>query len=188
MIVVVTGHRPDKLWNMCELYHPFYCEIGKEMRRFLLERIAELKESEKLILVSGMALGADILFAKVGYKLRSEYPKKIELHCYLPCEDQMKYSRGKIQYKSFLKAYDELLINCDIKKYISKKYMGISTMYKRDEAMIDFIGNKNGYLLSLWNGYPHGGTYHTIDYAETTYPNIKRYNIDPRLYQKYINN
>lgn len=86
MIIVVTGHRPKKIWDIYDLYHPLYKSIGWEMRNFLLERILDLKKDEILTGVSGMALGIDTLFALIILRLKREYPEKVKLHCIIPCK------------------------------------------------------------------------------------------------------
>lgn len=180
MIVVGTGHRPKKIWHIYNLYHPLYLEIGKEMRNFLLETIKSLKEDEILTIVTGMALGIDTLLALVGLKLKREFPGKVEIFCMIPCKGHSyKWSKAdKERYKMILSQADKL-------EYSSNaKYTNYLTMYKRDEDMVDLLNNKEGYILSVWNEFKSGGTYHTVSYAEEN--NKKVRNINPLKYSYLV--
>lgn len=163
MIIVVTGHRPkQKLWDIYDLYHPLYLEIGREMRTYLLEAIKNLKEGEVLTLVTGMALGIDTLFALVGLKLKKEFPGKVRLFCMIPCK-----GHSKKWNKEDRQRYKEILSQADKEEYSSQaEYSNYMTMYKRDEDMVDLLNKEEGYVLSVWNGFKSGGTFHTVDYAE----------------------
>lgn len=181
MIIVVTGHRPkQKLWDIYNLYHPLYLEIGKEMRTYLLEAINSLKEGETLTLVTGMALGIDTVFALVGLKLKKEFPEKVKILCMIPCKGHSKRwnNEDKQRYEKILKEADEI-------KYCSQaEYSNYRTMYKRDEDMVDLLKNERGYVLSVWNGFKSGGTYHTVEYAEQQEKTVK--NINPLKYSYLV--
>lgn len=81
MVIVITGHRPQKLYNIYNIYHPFYIKIGKEIRKILLNKVKILTDGDKLILVTGMALGIDTIYALITLKLKKQYPGIIELWC-----------------------------------------------------------------------------------------------------------
>lgn len=181
MIIVVTGHRPkQKLWDIYDLYHPLYLEIGREMRTYLLEAIKNLKEGEVLTLVSGMALGIDTVFALVGLKLKEEFPGKVELFCMIPCKGHSK--RWNKQDKQ---RYEKILKEADDTHYCSQaEYSNYMTMYKRDEDMVDLLKNDHGYVLSVWNGFKSGGTFHTVDYAEQQGRVV--HNINPLKYSYLV--
>jgi Uncharacterized protein conserved in bacteria len=181
MIIVVTGHRPKgKLWDIYDLYHPLYLEIAREMRTYLLEAIKNLKEDEVLTLVTGMALGIDTLFALVGLKLKKEFPGKVRLFCMIPCK-----GHSKKWNKEDRKRYNEILSQADREEYSSQaEYSNYMTMYKRDEDMVDLLNKEEGYVLSVWNGFKSGGTFHTVDYAEQNEKIV--HNINPLKYSYLV--
>ncbi|HHT7008389.1 TPA: SLOG family protein [Bacillus cereus] len=173
MIIVVTGHRPKKLNNIYDIYHPMYVSIGREMRDFILKQITLLEDGEKLRLVTGMALGIDTVFALVALKLKEKFPDKIILHCAIPCAGQEE-QWSKIDQER----YDQILSKADEIVMVSReKYKGKKTMFDRDEYMVDMLVVERGYLLAVWNGIPNGGTYHTIEYAQGKSASIQT--IDP---------
>lgn len=172
MVMVITGHRPKKLYNIYNIYHPFYIEIGKEIRNILLTKVKALTKGEKLILVTGMALGIDTMYALIALKLKKQYPGMIELWCYPPNKHvNPKWSKSDIE------RYNYILSQSDRTEYCSEKYSGYTTMYKRDEAMVDILNSHTGEVISVWNGVEAGGTYHTKKYAEDK--GIKVTNINP---------
>ena len=59
MIIAVTGHRPDKLGNEYDMRGP----ISKKIYEALTEKVVHYKPS---LLLTGMALGVDMLFANVA--------------------------------------------------------------------------------------------------------------------------
>lgn len=180
MVIVITGHRPKNLWNIYDLYNPLYIEIAREMRKFILDRMRLLDEGEKIILVSGMALGIDTLFALVAIKLKKEYPLLIELHCEIPCKGQP--DRWSNEDK---KRYIDILSKADVKHYTSQGgYTSYLIMYKRDEMMVDKLTQPKDYLLAVWNSVEVGGTYHTISYAKKQLKQI--HIIDPLKYKSLI--
>ncbi|MEC3270651.1 SLOG family protein [Bacillus thuringiensis] len=178
MIIVVTGHRPKKLNNIYDIYHPMYVSIGREMRDFILKQIILLEDGEKLRLVTGMALGIDTVFALIALKLKKMYPEKIILHCAVPCASQEDPWRkpDKDRYHRILHEADEVV-------FVSReKYVDEQTMYDRDEYMVDMLAVERGYLLAVWNGIPNGGTYHTIEYAQGKSASIQT--IDPNQHMQ----
>lgn len=175
MIVVVTGHRPKTLNNIYDLKDQLYINIGFKIRNLLLEKLQNLKEDEKLELVTGMALGIDTVFALVGLKLKREYGDKVRIHCVLPCNGQ------ESRWRSIDKErYCNILKKADTVKYVSNKaYADKTTMLKRDEYMVDLISksSQEGMLLSVWNEVKSGGTWYTVNYANRN--NINHINIHP---------
>lgn len=181
MIVVGTGHRPKKLWNIYDLYHPFYLAVGREVRALLLKDIDNLKEGEFLTIVTGMALGYDTLLALVGLKLKKEFPHKVRIYCAIPCKGHS--NRWNKEDKA---RYQDILNRADVVDYTTEgAYSNYQTMYKRDEFMVDLLDKEEGYVISLWNGFKSGGTYHTIEYAESKGKKI--HNINPLKYTHLSN-
>lgn len=83
LILAVTGHRPSKLGNAYDLTHPTNVKIAYAMRKFILEKSGYDEASGsfatkgKILLISGMALGVDTLWAMVGLKLKYQFPDKV---------------------------------------------------------------------------------------------------------------
>lgn len=176
MVVVITGHRPKKLWDTYNIYHALYIQIGKEIRDRLLQSISELKEDETITLVTGMALGIDTVFALVGIKLKERFPGKIKINCIIPCKGHSDRWQKPDRDRHAL-----ILKTADLVHYSSEgSYSGFATMYKRDEDMVDLLVNDGDYLMSVWNGFKSGGTYHTISYAEDH--KKATFNINPLKY------
>ena len=64
MKICITGHRPDKLYGY-NLNNPRYKELFKRFKELLIEN--NCTEA-----ITGMALGADMLFALAVIKLKQE--------------------------------------------------------------------------------------------------------------------
>ncbi len=147
-----TGHRPKGF--------PFKYGIDKQKDNAYLKA---LEQKIKLAItsygitnfISGMALGVDLDFAEIVLKLRKDYPVKLE--CAIPCPDQtLKWNdKDKLRYDGILKRADEINL-------ISQRYTP-DCMLKRNRYMVD----KSDLVIAVFNGIEKGGTWHTIDYAES---------------------
>ena len=95
----ITGHRPEKLWGY-NMNDPHYTGLKKLLKTLIIQ---ELQKTNEMDLFSGMALGADQIFATAVIELRREgYP--IRLHCAIPCVGQEnRWSKdSQIIYKKIL--------------------------------------------------------------------------------------
>src|ERR1700723_3872457 len=98
MIIAMTGHRPEKLGGYI-LPNPIYIKVCREIERILLE----LKPTKVL---SGMALGSDMWFAHIAYKL------KIPFDAIVPCDGQELIWPAASQktYNSLIKFASEVVV------------------------------------------------------------------------------
>ena len=135
MKVMVTGHRPERITGR-----------EQEIKEWLAKKVEELKPSD---CISGMAQGADQIFAEVAYE------KNIPLICAWPYErklhpvEQKYHDYAEVNYLAF-------------HKYQPSCY---ST---RDKWMVDNCD----IVLAVWDGNPVGGTFDTIEYAKSNYKKI----------------
>lgn len=143
MKIAVTGHRPDKLGNEYDLIGKYSDFIRKKLDII----IDDLKPE---IMISGMALGVDTIFALMALD------KKIQLIAAIPFEGQ-----ESKWIESSKTLYNEILgNNLTIKKYVCDPIYAIWKMQKRNEWMVDNCD----ILIGVWDG-TNGGTANCIGYA-----------------------
>lgn len=128
---MVTGHRPERL-NGREL------EVAAWLD-------AQLRELQPVYAISGMAAGADQIYADLALK------QNIRLAAALPYKKAWDKFHPAVQ-KMLTAAY-EVIYACD--KYDVRGY-GI-----RDRLMVDAAD----VVLAVWDGNEWGGTWETILYA-----------------------
>lgn len=145
MIVAVTGHRPHKLGNEYDGSGPYSSAI----RKFLTE---EVKKHQATKLVTGMALGVDMIFAEVAISL------SLPFLAALPCVGQ-----ERMWPKSSQDKYRSLLTHplCEVYNVTNSTYNN-RCMQERNEWMV----NNCDFLIAIWNG-TRGGTKNCVDYAES---------------------
>ena len=153
MKVAATGHRPNKLQNDYDGTGPMSKWIKKEINNIL-------DKHSPTMLISGMALGVDMLFAEIAIE------RKLDLLAAIPCKGQEKVWPKKSQDR-----YNKILSyeNCE-KVYVNEKYSGWA-MQQRNEYMVDSCG----LLLAVWDGTT-GGTCNAVQYAKKVNKEIIRIN------------
>lgn len=152
MFCCCTGHRPKGFpfnYGIDTYKHNAYLQA--------LEQKIELAINKYSItnFISGMALGVDLDFAEIVLKLRNSYP--VTLECAIPCPNQtLKWNeKDKLRYERILKSADKT-------ELISERYTP-ECMLKRNRYMVD----KSELVIAVFNGKQTGGTYYTINYAES---------------------
>jgi uncharacterized phage-like protein YoqJ len=143
MTIAVTGHRPDKLGREWDMKGPISQKIYTELDR-LVQQLRPTK------MITGMALGVDILFANVAFN------RKIPFVAAIPCLNQEK-KWSESQQKLYWRILNDPL--CSV-HYVSIKPYSPSCMQKRNEWMVDNCQ----VLISIWDGSP-GGTANCVMYA-----------------------
>lgn len=141
--LMITGHRPHKLPGGYDLQSKENQLLKEKIKRIVLKTKSKYPD---LIIISGMALGVDMMFAEIAIEL------EIPLHAYIPCPEQS--SRWNEKDK---KRHEYLLSKAD-KINISGKIYSPSIMQKRN---MDMINNSNG-AIAVWNGDTSGGTYNAL--------------------------
>lgn len=145
-----TGHRPQKLpWGFNE-----DDERCKGMEKTLREKIIEAIKNGYIYLISGMALGFDMISAEMVLELKKDYPQ-IKLICAIPCKDQYKvWNTEQIKrYKHILSKSDNVL--CLYDTYNEK------CMLERNDYML----THSSMVIALYDG-KGGGTGYTIKKAK----------------------
>lgn len=171
-VIMVTGRRPKYMEDAYDLKHTLNIRMGRVMRQFILEQVGYKKETNTfsgevpIRLVTGMALGADTVWAMVVLKLKREFPGVFELECAIPCKDH-----SKRMSKEDRERYDHILEHADLVTYVSKQAYKGWLMQKRNEYMVDIANT----VFAVWEGKEEGGTYNCIRYAEKKGRKIYRY-------------
>lgn len=181
MKIAVTGHRPSKLGDAYDLMHPTNISIGITMRNFILAKAGYQAETnrfdtdEKVLLISGMALGVDTIWAMVALKLKDQFPGKFELECAIPCANHANRWKKVDQDR-----HADIQRRADAVTMVSEEAYAPYLMQKRNEYMVD----KADILLAVWDG-TKGGTGNCVKYAVKKGSTIFQYHptIQPELVQ-----
>lgn len=179
MKIAVTGHRPSKLGDAYDVMHPTNINIAVMMRNFILDKAGfdeatqTFATTEKVLLISGMALGVDTLWALVGLKLKYQYPHKFDLECAIPCANHS--SRWK---KVDKERHADIIKRASTVTMVSEEAYAPYLMQKRNEYMVD----KADILLAVWDG-TKGGTGNCVKYAVKKGSTIYQYHptVQPEL-------
>lgn len=159
-----TGHRPEKLAPNKEAYNlnaPVNIEIGKLMRRYILNKAGydpatnTFKTDEKIVIITGMALGVDTVWAKVALRLKKQRPTKFCLECAIPCR-----SHGEKWNKASRDIYQSILDEADQVTIVSEGEYKPYMMQKRNEYMV----NASEEVFAVWDG-SKSGTGNCVNYA-----------------------
>lgn len=152
--IAFTGHRPQKLNGKTEgVKHALYHFLATQKH-----------EKEKLIVISGGALGVDQYAAEIARELNIPYVM------ILPFPVAVMSKKWNDESKEHLKD----LIKDAVKTYVIQKTFSFEGYQRRNEAMVDHCD----LLCAVWNG-SNGGTKNCIDYAkevgrQTTYLEIAK--------------
>ena len=160
MIIGITGHRPPGLGCGYDIPNPVYDKVCQA----LSDKFTELKADK---IISGMALGTDQWVAMTAVKM------SIPFIAAVPCDGQDSQwpDESKAKFKLLLDGAAEVVIVLP-GPYAPEK------MHLRDRWIVDH----SDMLVAVWNGYPKGGTFGTIRYAQkqqTKRPDYKIHIIDP---------
>ncbi|MEK1828804.1 SLOG family protein [Priestia megaterium] len=145
--IALTGHRPDKLGGY-DYLNPINLTIAVRIRDYLL---SYLNQGYEVMAISGMALGADQIFAKVALKLKKQ-GYSVKLEAAIPCDKQ--YSRWTPESKQ---VWQDIVDAADKVTYVSREPYKAYLMQKRNEYMVDACDT----LIAIYNG-TEGGTYNCL--------------------------
>jgi len=147
MVVAVTGHRPDKLYGY---------DMTDIRYRFLVSKVKEyLKSVHCTEAITGMALGADLIFAQAVLELKEE-GIDVKLTCAIPCLNH----KAKWIPSRWTGKYDEVQKRADNVIIISERLYDNTVMQIRNKWMVDRCDK----ILAIFNG-SSGGTKNCVDYA-----------------------
>lgn len=150
--ISITGHRPGRLKGGYDLEHPLHISLFNEIYE-ILEYFVGSKQH--VTLHTGMALGADTVFALAGVQLKQQYPNQVTLVAEIPCLGQeLRWSK---QDQSL---YRELLTYMDVQTIYQKKYTK-SCMFERNSGMV----KASDLVLAVYDGSGKGGTHHAVEEA-----------------------
>jgi uncharacterized phage-like protein YoqJ len=159
MVVMVTGHRPDKLGGY-NFHNPLRTWIRERLRE-------ELRWYKPSLAVSGMALGVDQDFAHVCIE------EGIPFLAAIPFP-----RHGSTWPQESVKTYEDLLAKAAEVYYVHEE-MGDTPvprmMQDRNVWMVNRIGD-DGLVFAVWNGDRKGGTANCVKYAEHVKRKIVRIN------------
>ena len=144
MTVALTGHRPDKLYGY-DLY-------GDERYQKLANQILKvLRDSNATCCISGMALGADTLFALIALK------NGFNLECAIPCRNH-----SSKWLKSSRDMYDDIISKANKVTLVTDAPYNPYLMQVRNQYMVDNCD----LLIAIWDG-TSGGTGNCVKYAKS---------------------
>ena len=106
--------------------------------------------------ICGMALGLDMLAARIVLECRENFPH-IALECAVPCETQAERWSESAQEE-----YMYLLECADKVEILSKTYTPYC-MWQRNQYMI----KKSSLVIAYYDGREKGGTYYSVKYARS---------------------
>ena len=151
----LTGHRHHKFIGEYNIKDSSYKILFYKLTN-IIEKA--LEKSENLTLISGMALGADSIWAYAIINMKKKYPDRItfEAHCPCPNQDVKWEEESKIQYRWLLSKADKVI-------YYEKEYLGPWILQKRNIGMID---NSDCLIAVYDNKSTTGGTVNAINYAK----------------------
>lgn len=155
--IAITGHRPNKLGNdynlTSDLVKKIKYKIVSEMEAIINDNVGK-----KFILITGMALGIDTLFAHIAIE------KRLKFIAAIPCigQEAMWRDEARKLYHKILK--DE---RCIVHMVTNKPY-DLKCMNLRNEWMVDNCD----VLIAVWDG-TSGGTANCVKYAKSKNKNIK---------------
>ena len=157
MTIAVTGHRPSKLGNEYDLVGKYSDHIRKRLQDVINEYNPES-------IISGMALGVDTIWAKLGIS------NNLRVIAAIPCLNQ-----GNIWAKIAKATYKEILDHPFVTShYVSDSEFTMYCMQNRNKWMVDNCD----LLVGVWDG-TSGGTKNCIDYARKKKTSVLIINPNP---------
>lgn len=157
MITAITGHRPENI-------------IDEAWTREAMSQA--LQEMGSTSIIQGMAAGVDLWSAATAWRLG------------LPYESARPWATHSARIANAV-AYEWVLSHSEKVTNISEatSYPGNSIYHTRNMYMVNNADN----VLAVWNGLPHGGTFHAVQYALQQEKKIFRINPTTKVIDGWIN-
>lgn len=148
VVVSLTGHRPDKLAGY-DMSHEFYSRLKSRLAKIIEDFLAmhEIVECH-----SGMALGADTIWAQLIVECKRKYGRRIRFVADIPDRNQ-----SKLWPLESHKLWQELLDQADEIIEYAHNHQGRSYAYILNQRNIGMI-KACDYLIAVYNGDRFGGT------------------------------
>lgn len=165
--IALTGHRPKYFQTVGKdkynLNDPTYEKLYQELRNHAEDK---LQEYGHITIISGMALGADTVWANIAVNMKQDHGhEKVKFEAHVPIES---HDAKWIDPKS-RELYRNLLSYADEKVLYAPIYSG-AAMQIRDKGMID----RSDEVIACYDGHSiyKSGTYNAIKYASDKDKNI----------------
>ena len=125
-----------------------------EIMRLLINEITKSYNEGYRCFYCGMAIGFDLLSAKVTLSLKTELPQ-MKIIAVLPCREQNEKwnEKNKVEYETILKKVDDVVIVSD--HYHHRCFL------QRNDYMVQ----RSSRLITLYDGKFKGGTFYTLNKA-----------------------
>lgn len=175
MKIAITGHRPNKLGNDYDLVSPLVLAISQEINKVLGE--LHLQYSGDIVLITGMALGIDTLFAQMAIENDTPFIAAIPFKG----QEAIWPNKSKLRYYNILEKATRIVIVDENRDALFEEFKfykpatinnAVEKMQNRNMWMVDNCD----ILIAVWDGTP-GGTANCVQYA-TNKKTILR--IDPK--------
>lgn len=151
--IALTGHRPTKL-DGYDGSTPYYRRLQNELLRIALRTLHGMSAG-MLELHSGMALGADTVWAEAIIALKQVYLRRVRFVAHVPMPQQPDRWPAPAQVH-----YRELLAQADEVCTYGTEYTS-QVMQARNVGMIDAAEM----LIAVYDGSERGGTANAVRYA-----------------------
>ncbi|MCL1831939.1 MAG: SLOG family protein [Oscillospiraceae bacterium] len=152
-VCAFTGYRPQKL-NACLSRGTLTVQ---DIELILRRQMLTLLDEGFNTFMSGMAIGADLIFARIALELQREYtPKLARLVAVIPCLEHDKNwgERDRIHCRELSESAYETVV-------VSNSCYFDGCMAKRNHYLVDRCDE----LIAVYDGQ-RGGTMQTINYAK----------------------
>lgn len=151
----LTGHRPTKLAGY-NLNQPYYYQLQETLENYIRQA---LKYAEVVECHSGMALGADTVWAQAIIQCKDMYPNRVTFVADIP--DYNQASRwpqvSQTHWQRLMEDVDQ--VNTYIEGNEDKSYAYV--LNQRNFGMLDACD----ILIAVYNGDETGGTANAVKYA-----------------------
>lgn len=150
--IALTGHRSSKLYGY-DLTDPRYLQLKEKLRSIIAQGV---QAYGSLVCISGMALGADTLWAQVITESKLQYPGQITFIAAIPSQHQA----GRWPQSS-KDTWNQLMAQAD-RIWVSPSFDYIQALFERNRYMVD----QAQVLIAIWDGVHKGGTAYTVQQAQ----------------------
>lgn len=163
--IALTGHRPNKLGGY-DLSTPAYRRLQSDLETYIENA---LKRADVVVGHSGLALGADTVWAEAILAMRDKHPGRVFFHAEIPMMEQSEawFKDSDVsRWRRFVDAADEQTVYGALagldKTSDARKRKASQLLNLRNDGMIDHADE----LLGLYDGHSRGGTANALAYAK----------------------